>query len=144
MVMGIPFTVLCVITLSLAFLLSRFLSKKSQTKNVPKGSLGYPIIGETLSFLKAQRQGKGSEWLEERVSKHGSVFKTSLMGSPTVFIIGQPGNKFVLGTPDDVLSAKKPITLQKILGKQCLVELTGPRYINLQLYLTGAAFKWLV
>ncbi|KAK2386561.1 beta-amyrin 28-monooxygenase [Trifolium repens] len=127
MVEQIPFIVLCVLTLSLAFLLTKFLSK-SQPKNVPKGSLGYPIIGETLSFLKAQRKDKGSDWIEERVSKYGSVFKTSLMGSPTVFIIGQQGNKFVLSTSDDIISAKKPPTLQKILGKQSLIELTGLRH----------------
>ncbi|KAK2440583.1 hypothetical protein P8452_19647 [Trifolium repens] len=127
MVEEIPFIVLCVLTLSLAFLLTKFLSK-SQPKNVPKGSLGYPIIGETLSFLNAQRKDRGSDWIEERVSKYGSVFKTSLMGSPTVFIIGQQGNKFVLSTSDDIISAKKPPTLQKILGKQSLIELTGSRH----------------
>ncbi|KAK7305534.1 hypothetical protein VNO77_43440 [Canavalia gladiata] len=127
MIEGIPFLVLLAFTLILAFLLSKFLSK-SQTKNVPKGSLGYPIIGETLSFLKAQRQDKGSEWLEERISKYGHVFKTSLMGSPTVFVIGQAGNKFILASSDDVLSAKKPLTLLKIFGRQSLVELTGPRH----------------
>ncbi|XP_027190862.1 beta-amyrin 28-monooxygenase-like isoform X2 [Cicer arietinum] len=124
MVVEISFIFLCVLTLTLSFLLSKFLSK-SQTKNVPKGSLGYPIIGETLGFLKAQRKDKGSEWIEERVSKYGPVFKTSLLGSPTVVIIGQEGNKFVLGSSEDVLSAKKPLTLQKILGKQSLIELTG-------------------
>lgn len=125
---GIPFFVLFATTLSLAFLLSKCLTK-SQTKNVPKGSFGYPVIGETLSFLKAQRQDKGSDWLEERISKYGHVFKTSLMGSPTVFVIGQAGNKFVLGSSDDVLSAKKPITLKKIFGKHSLPELTGSRYM---------------
>jgi len=125
---GISFFVLFSTTLSLAFLISKWFSK-SQTKNVPKGSLGYPIIGETLSFLKAQRQDKGSDWLQERISKYGPVFKTSLMGSPTVFVIGQAGNKFILGSPDDVLSAKKPITMKKIFGRQSLVELTGHRYI---------------
>ncbi|WVY95305.1 hypothetical protein V8G54_034393 [Vigna mungo] len=127
MVVGISFFVLFSSTLSLAFLLSKWFSK-GQTKNVPKGSLGYPIIGETLSFLKAQRQDKGSEWLEERISKYGPVFKTSLMGSTTVFAIGQAGNKFILGSPDDVLSAKKPMTMKKIFGRQSLVELTGHRY----------------
>ena len=123
MVYGILFFVLFAFTLSLAFLLSKCLSKsqtKNVPKNVPKGSLGYPIIGETLSFLKAQRQDKGSVWLEERISKYGPIFKTSLMGFPTVFVIGQEGNKFVLGSPDDLLSSKKPLTLtlRKILGRR--------------------------
>ncbi|XP_045823855.1 taxadiene 5-alpha hydroxylase-like [Trifolium pratense] len=123
MVKEIPFIVLCVLTLSLALLLKKFLSK-SQTK----GSLGYPIIGETFGFIKALRKDKGSEWIEERVSKYGPVFKTSIMGSPTVVIIGQQGNKFVLSSSDDVISAKKPPTFQKILGKQSLFELTGSRH----------------
>lgn len=127
MVVGMPLFFLFAFTFIIAFLLSKLLSN-GQTKNVPKGSLGYPIIGETLSFLKAQRQDKGSDWLEQRVYKYGPIFKTSLMGSPTVFFIGQAGNKFILGSPEDALSAKKPLTLQKILGRQSLVELTGQRY----------------
>ncbi|CAI8597041.1 unnamed protein product [Vicia faba] len=110
MVKDIHFIGLCILTLSLVFLLKKILSK-CQTKNVPKGSLGYPIIGETLGFLRAKRQDKGYEWMQERVSKYGSIFKTSLMGSPTGFIIGHQGNKFVLGSSDDVISSKKPITL---------------------------------
>jgi hypothetical protein len=116
-------------TLVSAFLLSKYLSKR-QTRNLPGGSLGYPLIGETLSFLGAQRGDRGSDWLEERISKHGLVFKTSLMGSPTVVIIGQAGNKFVLGAENDVLAAKQPVTLSAIAGKQNIFELTGSRYQN--------------
>jgi hypothetical protein len=117
-------------TLASAFLLSKYLSKRQTTINLPGGSLGYPLIGETLSFLRAQREDRGSDWLEERISKHGLVFKTSLMGSPTVVIIGQAGNRFVLGAENDVLSAKQPVTLQTIAGKQNIFELTGSRYQN--------------
>ncbi|KAK7853350.1 taxadiene 5-alpha hydroxylase [Quercus suber] len=89
-------------TLSPSFLLSKYLFK-SQTKNLPSSSLGYPLIGETLSFLRAQKEDRGWDWLEE-------MFKTSLMGSPTVVIIGQAGNKFVLGAEEDVFAAKQPVT----------------------------------
>ena len=120
-----PFLFLIAFTLVSAFLLSKYLSK-CQTKNLPRGSLGYPLIGETLSFLRAQKEDRG--WLEERILKHGSVFKTSLMGSPTVVIIGQAGNKFVLGVEEDVFAAKQPATMQGILRKQNILELTGSRY----------------
>ncbi|KAI4297883.1 hypothetical protein L6164_037742 [Bauhinia variegata] len=125
--LGMPFLVFISFTLLSAFLLSKFLLRVNG-KNIPLGSLGYPIIGETLSFLKAQRQDKGSTWLEERISKYGPVFKTSLMGSPTVFIVSQAGNKFILGAPEDVFDNKKPMTLQRMLGKQSMMEFTGPRY----------------
>ncbi|XP_030451656.2 taxane 13-alpha-hydroxylase-like [Syzygium oleosum] len=104
------------------------LSKDPKNKNLPKGSLGFPIIGETLSFLKAQRKEQGAKWVEERVSKYGSIFKTSLMGSRTVIIVGQAGNKFILTTNDDVLAAKQPPAIQAVGGKNNLFELTGSRY----------------
>ncbi|PQM40268.1 taxadiene 5-alpha hydroxylase-like isoform X2 [Prunus yedoensis var. nudiflora] len=50
------------------------------------------------------------------------------MGSPTVVVVGQAGNKFVLGAEDDVLAAKQPVTLVAIAGKQNIFELTGSRY----------------
>lgn len=50
------------------------------------------------------------------------------MGSPTVVVVGQAGNKFVLGAEDDVLAAKQPVTLVAISGKQNIFELTGSRY----------------
>ncbi|PON36405.1 Cytochrome P450, E-class, group I [Trema orientale] len=115
------------ITLLLAFILSKLFSN-GQAKNLPGGSLGYPLIGETLSFLRAQKDDRGPQWLEERISKYGPVFKTSLMGSPTLVITGQTGNKFVLGAEDDIFAAKQPITLQAIGGKQNIFELTGSRY----------------
>ncbi|KAM0995797.1 hypothetical protein ACFX13_005939 [Malus domestica] len=121
------FIAVIVITLFIAFFLSKFLFK-DQTKNLPGGSLGFPLIGETFSFLQAQKQDQGPEWLEERTSKHGPMFKTSLMGSPTVVVVGQAGNKFVLGAEDDVLAAKQPVTLVAISGKQNIFELTGSRY----------------
>ena len=63
-----------------------------------------------MGFLRAQTQDRGQDWIDERILKHGSVFKTSLMGSPTVVIIGQAGNKFILRAEDDVFAAKQPVT----------------------------------
>ncbi|KAM5582974.1 taxadiene 5-alpha hydroxylase-like [Rosa sericea] len=123
------FIAVIAVTLVVAFLLSKILSKgRRESKNLPGGSLGYPLIGETLSFLQAQKQDRGPQWLEERTAKHGPVFKTCLMGSPTVIVIGQAGNKFILGAEDDVLAAKQPPTLLAIGGKQSIFELTGSRY----------------
>ncbi|GMY10430.1 taxadiene 5-alpha hydroxylase-like [Fagus crenata] len=126
-VVKMPFLILIAFTLISAFLLSKYLSK-SRTKNLPKGSLGYPLIGETLGFLRAQTQDRGQDWIDERILKHGSVFKTSLMGSPTVVIIGKAGNKFILGAEDDVFAAKQPVTAEAIFGKESILELTGFRY----------------
>ncbi|KAI3667809.1 hypothetical protein L6452_42878 [Arctium lappa] len=120
---------LIAITLGSSFLvLKLFFKKKDGTKNLPRGSLGYPLIGETFSFLEAQKKDKGFEWISDRVKKYGAVFKTSLMGAPTVVIVGQSGNKFILGSDEAVLIAKQPKTLSTIAGKHNIFELTGSRY----------------
>ncbi|KAM0941164.1 putative taxane 13-alpha-hydroxylase [Dioscorea sansibarensis] len=98
------------------------------SKNVPPGSLGLPVIGESWSFVKAQREDKGNEWIEKRVAMHGTVFKTSLMGCPTVIVTGRAGNKFVFSADDETLSVKQPPAVVMLVGKCNMLELTGPRY----------------
>ncbi|XP_076956556.1 taxadiene 5-alpha hydroxylase-like [Bidens hawaiensis] len=122
------FLILVAITLVSTCLVFKLHKKKPTNKHLPKGSLGYPLIGETFSFLQAQKKDQGPEWINERVKKYGPVFKTSLMGAPTVVIIGQSGNKFILGSDEDVLIAKQPKTLSTIAGKYNIFELTGSRY----------------
>ena len=124
------FLLLILITLVSSFFLLKLLKKGNGSKNLPKGSLGFPLIGETLSFLQAQMKDKGDDWVEKRVIKYGPVFKTSLMGSPAVIIVGQAGNKFILGSDEDVLAAKQPMTLTAIAGEYALSALTGSRLVG--------------
>ncbi|OWM77473.1 hypothetical protein CDL15_Pgr016870 [Punica granatum] len=114
--------------------------------NLPRGSMGYPVIGETLSFLKAQAKDEGPSWFEERIAEHGPVFKTSLMGSPTVVIMGQAGNKFIFTAREDVLVPQQPLTLRTIAGKQNISELSGSRrviFIPLYRLVKGAMMNFL-
>ncbi|CAK9141246.1 unnamed protein product [Ilex paraguariensis] len=133
------FLFLVAITLVSTIFLSKLLTRGYKTKNLPRGSLGFPLIGETFSFLSALKKDKGAEWINERVFKYGKVFKTSLMGTPTVVLFGQAGNKFVLGSDEGVLATKQPKTLASIAGKYSLFELTGSRYKLIK----GAALSFL-
>ncbi|KAJ0969315.1 hypothetical protein J5N97_022192 [Dioscorea zingiberensis] len=97
-------------------------------KNVPPGSFGFPVIGESWSYVQALKEERGSEWIQKRVAMHGNVFKTSLMGSPTVIVTGRPSNKFVFSADDETLSVKQPPAVVMLAGKHNIFELTGPRY----------------
>ena len=50
---------------------------------LPPGSKGLPLLGETLAFLK-----DSFGFIEERVHKHGPVFRTHLLGRDTAVIVG--------------------------------------------------------
>ena len=55
---------------------------------LPPGSLGLPVIGETLAFLRAP-----GAFASSRMERHGRVFKTHLLGSPTVLLVGPEANR---------------------------------------------------
>ncbi|KAF8397113.1 hypothetical protein HHK36_016020 [Tetracentron sinense] len=122
------FLVLVAVTFLSALFLYKVLRRGHGAKTLPSGSMGLPLIGESVSFLRAQKEDRGEEWINKRVAKHGPVFKTSLMGSPTVVVIGQAGNKFVFGSDDNVLTGKQPKSFTAIAGKHQIFALTGARY----------------
>ncbi|XP_028070257.1 taxane 13-alpha-hydroxylase-like [Camellia sinensis] len=97
-------------------------------KNLPPGSLGFPFVGETLSFLKAQKQDKTVQWIADRITKYGPVFKTSLISSKAIVITGQAGNKLVFSGGDNGFVSNLPQSLSSILGKHSIFEVTGSRH----------------
>jgi len=52
----------------------------------PPGKLGLPILGETLSFLC------DPDFAQKRHRQYGPIFKTHLLGNPTVFLKGSEAN----------------------------------------------------
>lgn len=50
---------------------------------LPPAGRWFPVIGETLAFL-----AKPFEFIENRVAAHGPIFRTHLLGKPTVILAG--------------------------------------------------------
>jgi hypothetical protein len=46
---------------------------KRVTPPVPPGSLGWPVLGETLELLKAKRANIAEQFYKTRVAKYGEV-----------------------------------------------------------------------
>ncbi|KAL5974789.1 hypothetical protein ACLOJK_031460 [Asimina triloba] len=129
-----PFIILIIVAVvSFSFLVVGHLGGRDgsqiRKKNLPRGSLGLPMIGETWSFMRAMRANKTGRWIDERVARYGHVFKTNLMGSPTIVIAGdQAGQKFVLGADSVALAMQQPMTSLRIVGENNIFELNGSRY----------------
>ncbi|GMN41150.1 hypothetical protein TIFTF001_010379 [Ficus carica] len=126
-----PSTVLLATLIALVFAYFNYKFKRSSPfrgKNLPPGSYGLPLIGESISFVRAQTQNKTVQWIQDRVNKHGPVFKTSILGSKVAIVTGQAGNRFVFNGGDGALSLNQPKSVTKILGKYSLFEITGPRH----------------
>ncbi|KAG6738615.1 hypothetical protein POTOM_058235 [Populus tomentosa] len=102
-------------------------NSKLAGKNLPPGSLGFPLVGESISLVRAQKRDKIDEWMWKRIDKFGPVFKTSIFGTKTVVLTGQAGNRFLFSGGDGI-SYKQPKTIASILGKYSLFEISGSRH----------------
>ncbi|XP_058213049.1 beta-amyrin 28-monooxygenase-like [Rhododendron vialii] len=102
------------VTLSFYFLLY---SKKSGSllSNLPPGSTGFPMVGESLEFLSTGWKGHPEKFVFDRIARYSSsVFKTSLLGSPTVMFCGAAGNKFLFSNENKLVQAWWPSSVDKI------------------------------
>ncbi|XBH81329.1 hypothetical protein VPH35_106913 [Triticum aestivum] len=103
-------------------LLSR--AKKRRPANLPPGSLGLPVIGQSLGLLRAMRGADGgNRWVQDRIDRYGPVSKLSLFGTPTVLLAGPAANKFLFFS--SALSTRQPRSVQRILGENSILDLHG-------------------
>ncbi|KAM0913945.1 hypothetical protein ACQ4PT_011833 [Festuca glaucescens] len=63
-------------------------AKKPCPAKLPPGSLGLPVIGQTLGFVRAIHANSIDWWIRDRMNRYGPVSKALLFGTPTVLLAG--------------------------------------------------------
>lgn len=106
-------------------LLTRTKTTSTTRTRVPPGSLGIPIIGQSLGLLRAMRANTAEQWIQQRVDKYGPVSKINLFGKPTVFIYGPAANKFIFTSDGSTAASDQAKPTRMILGDRTLLELNG-------------------
>ncbi|XP_050230011.1 taxadiene 5-alpha hydroxylase [Mercurialis annua] len=117
------------IIITAIFLKLRKLHNKNK-KRLPPGEMGLPWIGETIEFFKAQRRNKlFEEFVQPRMLKYANnIFKTRLMGSPTIIVNGAEANKFFLSNEFKLVISSWPSSSVQLMGKNSIMEKQGERY----------------
>ncbi|CAL0325044.1 unnamed protein product [Lupinus luteus] len=119
------FLVLAIFVLCLHFITKTIKLRRHQSLNLPGGSLGWPIVGETFEFLRAMVDCNVVRFIKERMDKYDSrVFKTSLLGDPMVVFCGPSGNKFLFSNENKNVQVGWPTTVKKLL-RSSLVNKVG-------------------
>ncbi|KAK3000482.1 hypothetical protein RJ639_021031 [Escallonia herrerae] len=95
------------------------------TKRLPPGSMGLPVIGQSLSLLKAMKANTGDEWFQDRIRKYGPISKLSLFGTPSIFLHGQAANKFIYTCDGNKLANNQPKSISRLMGERSIIELSG-------------------
>lgn len=123
------FFLLAAMVLALVILLKH---KKYYIKNrrkLPPGNVGLPWIGETIEFFKAQRKNRLFEdFVQPRITKHGKIFKTRLLGSQTVIVNGAEANQFFLSNEFKLVISSWPSSSVQLMGKDCIMAKQGEQH----------------
>ncbi|KAI3465934.1 hypothetical protein Pfo_022597 [Paulownia fortunei] len=99
---------------------------------VPKGSFGWPLLGETLSFLKPHPSTSTGAFLQHHCSRYGKVFKSHLFFSPTVVSCDQELNYYILQNEDRLFQCSYPKPIHGILGKSSMLVAVGDTHKRLR------------
>lgn len=83
--------------------------------NTPPGSIGIPILGETLEFFSTGWKGEPEKFIFDRLTKYKSdIFKTSIVGVPAAIFCGPVCNKFLFSNENKLVTAWWPDSVNKI------------------------------
>ncbi|KAF8414302.1 hypothetical protein HHK36_002304 [Tetracentron sinense] len=98
----------------------------------PKGSFGWPLLGETLSFLKPHASNTLGTFLQDHCSRYGRVFKSHLFFSPAVVSCDQELNYFILQNEDKLFQCSYPKPIHGVLGKSSMLVVVGDTHKRLR------------
>ncbi|XP_075652103.1 cytochrome P450 724B1 [Castanea sativa] len=124
MVLIFPIILSLCLGLVLSFLLVNFF-RKQDAPNLPPGHMGWPLLGETIGFLRPHKSNSIGSFLQQRCSRYGRIFKSHLFGSPTIVSCDHEFNLFILQNEEKLFQVSYPKSMQGILGKYSLIIATG-------------------
>ncbi|XP_076885482.1 beta-amyrin 28-monooxygenase-like [Bidens hawaiensis] len=95
--------------------------KPTTANNLPPGSFGWPVLGETLDFQRSRKDGGANKFIRGRIDRYDSplVFKTSLLGERMAVFCGPEGNKFLFANENKLVVSWWPKAIRSLFGK-CL------------------------
>ncbi|KAJ7554278.1 hypothetical protein O6H91_06G133100 [Diphasiastrum complanatum] len=117
------------------YIILRSADQRRRIKGLPAGgSLGLPLIGETLQYLLMHES-----FMKNRRKQFGDVFKSHIFGYPTVISVDSEINKFVLQNEGKLFQANYPKSLSEVLGKYNMFIIDA----NLHKRMRGIALSFL-
>lgn len=116
--MGVLIVIVTVLCLCCGVL--RWNEVRYRRKRLPPGTMGWPVVGETTEFLK-----QGPEFMRKKRGRYGSVFKSHLLGCPTIVSMDPEVNRFILMNEWRGLVPGYPQSMLHILGRRNIAAVHG-------------------
>ncbi|KAJ4712802.1 Cytochrome P450 [Melia azedarach] len=95
---------------------------------LPPGSMGLPLLGETLQFFTPNPSSDIPPFIKKRMERYGPVFLTSLVGRPVIISTDPDLNYFIFQQEGHSFQSWYPDTFTEIFGRQNVGSLHGFMY----------------
>ncbi|XP_042015275.1 abscisic acid 8'-hydroxylase 4-like [Salvia splendens] len=95
---------------------------------LPPGSMGWPFIGETLRLYSHDP----NIFLSTRHKRYGEIFKTHILGYPSVMLAGPDAARFVLVTQAHLFKPTFPKSKEALIGPEALFFHQGNYHLRLR------------
>ncbi|KAK6924428.1 Cytochrome P450 [Dillenia turbinata] len=99
--------------------------KTQEKRGVPRGSLGWPFVGETLHFISSLSSSRPVSFFEKRKSLYGKVFKSHLLGRPVIVSTDPELNKVILQNQKSAFLPYYPKSVLEVLGESSVFLMNG-------------------
>ncbi|KAA8531931.1 hypothetical protein F0562_006352 [Nyssa sinensis] len=99
--------------------------EREKNSGIPRGTSGWPFIGETLDFIASGYSSRPVSFMEKRKSLYGKVFKTHLLGRPIIVSTDSDVNKVVLQNHGNIFIPYYPKSVTELLGKSSILQMNG-------------------
>ncbi|KAK8548527.1 hypothetical protein V6N13_054683 [Hibiscus sabdariffa] len=106
---------------------------KKKHSSLPPGDMGWPFVGNMISFLRAFRSQDPDSFINNLVRRYGrtGIYKTSLFGNPSIIVCSPELSRKVL-MEDELFVFGYPSSLTKLLGKKSLHGISNSEHRRLR------------
>ncbi|XP_002983285.2 cytochrome P450 716B2 [Selaginella moellendorffii] len=105
----------------------RYFSRERYDPPLPPGSMGLPLVGETLHILYAMKTSTLWEFYGAREKKYGPIYKTHIFGRPTIVVNPPLGFKLLFSNHGKLVESSWPQPMRTLLGDKCLFFMEGQK-----------------
>ncbi|KAK8548530.1 hypothetical protein V6N12_061442 [Hibiscus sabdariffa] len=106
---------------------------KKKHSSLPPGDMGWPFVGNMISFLRAFRSQDPDSFINNLVRRYGrtGIYRTSLFGNPSVIVCSPELSRKIL-TDDERFEVGYPSSLTKLIGKKSLHGVSNSEHRRLR------------
>ncbi|XP_073031997.1 cytochrome P450 85A1-like [Primulina eburnea] len=96
-------------------------------KGLPLGTMGWPFFGQTSEFIK-----QGPEFMKKQRERYGSVFKSHILGTPTVISMDPELNRYIFLNESKGLIPGYPQSMLDVLGHLNIAAVSGTAHKHMR------------